>query len=172
MTTKNLVQQNAGKEPNEYVIVRRDEPRVSEPTNEMPGNLRGKVLQDWVGSLPLKVQSVLISAQRGPDSHYCPNIKALTKWIRRTSQQNADPSHSFMADVPLPSLEDLEYELEYCTLHFTFHFLYGLEIIAYKHPQTIAREKAMFYYKGIVEEVLHFNIETEGQMDARLTDKV
>jgi hypothetical protein len=134
--------------------------------------MRSKVLQDWIAELPYKMQSVLVSAQRGPDSHYCPNIKALTKWIRRTCQINADPSHSFMADVPLPSLEEIEYELEYCTLHFTFHFLYGLEIIGYKHPDDEIRRKSMFYYKGVIEEVLHFNVETEEQMDKRLVDKI
>jgi hypothetical protein len=135
-------------------------------------NTKGKVLQDWIASLPWKMQSVLISAQRGPDSHFCPHIKSLTKWIRRTCQQNADPAHTFMADVPLPSLDELEYELEYCTMHFTFHLLYGLQIIAYKHPETTVKKKAMFYYKGIIEEILHFNIESEKQMDARLYDKV
>lgn len=135
-------------------------------------NLKGKVLHDWVGNLAWKMQSVLISAQRGPDSHFCPNIKSLTKWVRRTCQQNADPSHTFMADVALPSLEELEYELEYCTMHFTFHLLYGLEIIAYKHPDPIVRQKAMFYYRGIIEEILHFNIESEQQMDLRLLDKI
>lgn len=135
-------------------------------------NTKGKVLQDWVEALPWKMQSVLISAQRGPDSHYCPNVKALTKWVRRTCQQNADPSHTFMANVALPTLDDLEYELEYCTMHFTFHLLYGLEIMAYKHPERNIRDKAMFYYKGIIEEILHFNIESERQMDGRLFDKV
>lgn len=135
-------------------------------------NTKGKVLHDWVGALSWKMQSVLISAQRGPDSHFCPNVKSLTKWVRRTCQQNADPSHTFMANVKLPSLDDLEYELEYCTMHFTFHLLYGLEILAYKHPESEIRDKAMFYYKGIIEEILHFNIESEEQMDSRLFDKV
>ncbi len=133
---------------------------------------KGKVLQDWIGILSWKMQSVLISAQRGPDSHFCPHVKSLTKWIRRTCQQNADPSHSFMANVPLPTLDELEYELEYCTMHFTFHLLYGLEIIAYKHPDVEINKKAMYYYKGIIEDILHFNIEREEQMNARLFDKV
>jgi len=30
----------------------------------------------------------------------------------------------------------------------------------------------MFYYKGIIEEVLHFNIETEEEMDKKLVDKI
>ncbi len=131
-----------------------------------------KVLKDWVGLLSFKTQSVLVSAQRGPDTHFCTNIKSLTKWVRRTCQENADPSHSFMADVPLPSLDEIEYELEYCTLHFTFHFTYGLEIIAYKHPEAEIRKTAMYFYKGIIEEILHFNIETEEQMDGRLQDKI
>ena len=134
--------------------------------------MKGKVIHDWVGTLPFKVQSVLISAQRGPDTHYCEKVKAITKWIRRTCQQNADPGHSFMAEVKLPTLDDIEYELEYCTLHFVFHFVYGLEIMAYKHPDKSIRDQAMYYYKGISEEILHFNIETEDQLDKRLVDKV
>jgi hypothetical protein len=134
--------------------------------------MKGKVLQDWVGLLPYKVQSVLVSAQRGPDSHFCPNLKSITKWIRRTCQINADPSHTFMADIPLPTIDEIEYELEYTTMHFIFHFVYGLEIIAYKHPDQVVKDIAMKYYKGIIEEIMHFNIETEQQLDKRLVDKI
>lgn len=131
-----------------------------------------KVLLDWVGDLPYKVQSVLVSAQRGPDSHFCPKIKSLTKWVRRVCQVNADPSHSFMEVAPLPTLDDIEYELEYCTMHYVLHFSYGLEIISYKHPDEEVRKQAFYYYKGIVEELFHFNIENEEQFKSRLVDKI
>ena len=70
----------------------------------------------------------------------------------------------------LPSLEELEHELNYCSVHFATHFLYGMEIIAYKHPESCIRDTAFQYYFGITSELWHMHVETVGELDIRLAD--
>jgi hypothetical protein len=129
-----------------------------------------KVLQDWFRTISFKMQSVVISAQRGPDTHHCKNIKSITKWIRRNCQINADTSHSFMEERPLPTFEQVEKEIEFCTVHYVLHLLHGLEIIGYKHPETEVRKKAMYFYTQIAGSILHLTIETEAALNERLAD--
>jgi hypothetical protein len=132
----------------------------------------GKVLLDWMGELPWKQQSVIISSLRGPDNHYCPNIKKITRWLRGITQNNADPSHSYMQREEMPTLDDIEKEFEFCSVHYAFHLLHGLEIIGYKHPDEEVAETARNYYHGLARGGLHLNPETSEQLDDRLKDKV
>ena len=130
----------------------------------------GKVQLEWMAALPWKQQSVILSALRGPDSHYCPHIKALTKWLRGITQNNADPDHKYMKQDPLPSLDDVDQELEYCTTHYALHLMHGLEIIGYKHPNPAIADVARNYYLGWVA-LQHLNPETLGQLEDRLKDQ-
>jgi len=132
---------------------------------------QGKVLQDWMGELSWKQQSVVLSSLRGPDTSYSPNLKRINKWIRRVTQNNADTSSQYMSDEKLPSLEDIEREVEFSSVHYFSHLLQGLEIIGYKHPDTKTARIARDYYEGLVREVLHLNPETKSQLEERLKDK-
>lgn len=53
--------------------------------------------------------------------------------------------------------------------HFLTHFTHGCEIIGYKHPDKFIAEHFLYLYYKVVE-ALHFNPETEEQMDERLKD--
>ena len=129
------------------------------------------VLQSWLGELPWKMQTVLIQGLRAPDTHFCKNVKIVSRWVRSKVLKNAHKDHTFMCRKDeLPAVEDLENELEYCTIHFTTHFLYAMEIIAYKHPDKATRRIALKYYEDFVWGVMHFNIEKEKALDIRLED--
>lgn len=130
------------------------------------------VLLDWTKQLPLKQQSVLLSSLRGPDISYCPNIKKVTKWIRSTLQINADPKKNYMQLEKLPSVKNLEREIEFCSVHYATHLLYALEIIGYKHPDKQISANANCYYAYFVSEIFHLNPETSIQLDKRLEDRV
>ncbi len=133
------------------------------------------VLQEWVGDLPWKMQSVLISGMRGPDTDNLPHIKTVTRWMRSVVQRDADPGHSFMnvATIQLPAPKHMEKEIEFCTIHFVSHFLYALQIIGYKHPDPNVTNAAYELYSGIlVGDVLHFGVEAEHYLDNRLKDNV
>ncbi len=131
---------------------------------------RGNVLQYWIEDLPWKQQSVILSSLRGPDTRYCSNLKKISKWMRRITQNNADISSPYMEDETLPSIEEIEKEAEFCTVHYLSHLLHGLEIIAYKHPNKTISNIAKNYYLGFVDKILHLNPETKDQLEGRLND--
>lgn len=121
----------------------------------------------WVRALPFKMQSVLFSGLRGPDTGHYPNLKAVVRWLRPTTQYNADPTTDYMRDEFMPTWKELQKELEFTSFHYFEHLALALEIVAYKHPQAGPRRFAYNLYKNMVE-LLHCNPETEEQMDARL----
>ena len=132
---------------------------------------KGKVLQDWMCELPWIQQGSILAALRGPDANAL-HVKNLSRWVRRITQQNADPSNDYTGNMNLPEVQNVFGELEYITTcHYTFHLIGALEIIGYKHPSDETRKIARDYYFGIVD-ALHLNPETEEQLDIRLEDKV
>jgi len=126
------------------------------------------VLQPWVQDLPWKIQSVLLAAMRGPDTDNCTRIKGLCRWMRKMSLHDADPYTEYMK-VHLGEFDnELKMEVGFVTLHFFVHFLHGLEIIGYKHPDYSVRMTAYHYYEQLAI-YLHLNVEPESEMDFRLT---
>ena len=132
---------------------------------------KGKVLQDWMGELSWKKQSVILSSLRGPDNIRPPLTKKVNRRLRQITQNNADSSTEYMQHVDLPSVEDLCGELEYTTVHYFCHLMHAMGIIGYGHPDDEIKIKANNYYLGLVR-ALHLNPETEEQLNKRLEDKV
>ncbi len=132
---------------------------------------RGKVLQDWMGELPWKQQSVILSSLRGPDTHRPENVKKVTRWLRVITQNNADSSTDYMKDIGLPEFEPLRTELEFCTVHYFCHLMHTFEIIGYNHPDRSIRETSRDFYYGLVN-ALHLNPEVKDQLEKRLADKI
>lgn len=132
------------------------------------------VLQPWVQELTWKMQSVLIAAMRGPDDVQTTEIKKLSRWLRITCQENADPSHTFMEGGTAPDVQSkaLFDELEYRSWHYMSHLLYALEIIAAHGPNREARIFGGHWYARIVHDVMHLAGELPERMDERLQDKV
>lgn len=129
------------------------------------------VQHKWLSKISWKMQTVVNQGLRAPDTHFCKSLKILCRWMRSVVLQNADKNHTFMCSkLGLPSLEELEHELNYCSVHFATHFLYALEIISYKHPESCIRDIAIQYYGGILSELWHLHIETEQELDIRLSD--
>jgi hypothetical protein len=141
------------------------------------------VLQPWVQELPWKMQSVLIAGSRGPDSSAGGELKKFTRWIRRETQQNADPEHAYMNVVEDPHIDEkvLLQEIEYgVTWHYFGHLLHALEIIAYKGHNGLdqgvkignMRTKFATYWYITLVQFMHLGWEDEKLMDDRLKDMV
>ncbi len=102
----------------------------------------GAVLRPWVIRLPLKQQSALLSALRGPDHAFCHEVKRVVKFIRAASQHDADPSSDYMRVdarfagefVPGIDRKALERELEFCPLHFVAHLIEALVLVWHHAP--------------------------------------
>jgi len=134
-------------------------------------NIKQPVQQWWTTSISWKMQTVIIQGLRAPDTHFCKNIKIISRWLRSVVLNNADKNHAFMCrKKELPKWEDVENELNYCSLHFVTHFLYALEIVGYKHPDKNIRMIGNNYYHNFTKMMCHFNVETEKELDLRLDD--
>lgn len=130
------------------------------------------VLQPWVAEIPWKCQSILLSGLRGPDTDYRPRVKEVSRWIRKVSQNDADPSQSYMAPMALPEPDALEKELEFCTCHFVHHFADALRILSIWHPDNAVRDYAWRLHYYIAEELFHFVPEDDATFVQRHRDRV
>lgn len=135
------------------------------------------VFHDWVGELPWKMQSVLMTATRGPDEHRYANIKIVNRWIRSVVFRDADPRNPFIANNdPLPNdpevMDALEHELEYVSVHYFGHLIHALEIIGYEHPDRLGilstAGQAMVLYAELCERILHLPCESPQGLRKRL----
>jgi hypothetical protein len=126
------------------------------------------VLLPWVTDLPFKMQSVLISGLRGPDTHQVVALKRVVRWIRAATQNNADPTTDYMKDIgPLPEWSEVQKELEFCSVHYYAHLMHTLEIIGYMHHDPIGVQHARRLYFEMAD-ALHLVAETRLQLLQRL----
>jgi hypothetical protein len=146
------------------------------------------VLQDWVMTLTFMQQSVLIAAVRGPDGIRKNHpVKVLMRWYRRCILLSAFSGTVFenayekgggsftgpvdngvcknLADAFKQYLESVD-ELPH---HFQLHFMHAVEILGYKHPNSVHRAYWNNIYNRIVNDA-HLRPETEQAMDRRLGD--
>jgi hypothetical protein len=92
------------------------------------------VLQEWMHDLPLKKQSAVLSALRGPDHAFCKEVKKIVKMLRRATQLDADPTSDYMNLKSEIDWKQLERELEFCPLHFVAHLIEAIVIVRDEMP--------------------------------------
>lgn len=145
------------------------------------------VLPEWMSSLKLQQQSVLILALRGPDGQpkHTP-FKHLLRAYRGTILRAArygrmlhfgEKADSFMsldefADFDIWSgrvMTFLEDAADGSVLHHYTHFMHGAQILGYKHPEEDFRTRWLPTYRAMVDR-LHLKPESEEDMDLRLSD--
>lgn len=131
------------------------------------------IVKAWVSKLPYKQQAVVILALRGCDGVPKDDpAKPLVRYYRNVILNNAASPGTkgyevFMRDNP-PDLKDAFYQRpDHYPVHWLMHFLYGAEIVGYKHPDKTVREYwSSIYLRGVT--AIHLNPETEEQLDSRL----
>lgn len=138
----------------------------------MTEKINHSVLQPWVMNLGWKMQSILLSGFRGPDDAELPATKAVNRWIRRVSQNNADPSKDYMRDDKMPTDLQLCEELEWRSCHYVHHLADALRVIALYHPVDDIFNRATSYHFRIAEEIFHFVPESDAVFTERHQDKV
>lgn len=129
------------------------------------------ISQKWLTRLPLKMQTVVFLGTRGPDTHRCPELKKIVRWVRGNVYKPGDPDNPqfMLAGEPPEIIEkgELARELEFVTQHYYAHLMHTLEIIGYKHPEPEIRRVARTRYEQMVK-LFHLNPETEAELDHRL----
>lgn len=132
------------------------------------------VLQSWLEEIPIRMQSTLLLGLRGADTHSCPNVKIIGRWLRNLSFKPGNPANmeNFMAkleEVP-ETIEEksiLAKELEFCSQHFYSHLMHALEVVAYRHPLDIVNHRAFSLYFGMCN-LLHLPVELKSSFEYRL----
>ncbi len=99
----------------------------------------------------------------------------MTRWIRRTSLNNAAPHKTFMRDEGFPRVKDVAEDtpiaFDMLPVHFLGHLMHALEVIGYRHPHSPTARDAWEAYCDLCE-YLHLNPESEEQMLNRLKDEL
>ena len=131
------------------------------------------VLQDWVGKVGLKMQSILLSGFRGPDV-YTKDIRKCIRWMRSKCQIDADPKkQSYMQTVEMTKglVDRAMDELEYLPVHYVHHFADSFAVVAYFHPDPEVCKWALRIHEEVAVELLHFHPESRGEFVHRHRDK-
>lgn len=152
------------------------------------------VTQKWTHELPMMQQSVLLTAIRGPDGiPKYGSIKMLLRWYRRcvlrssflgvvmtdpikpdggsflgASLENSDSIDPW-TDRMLVHVNQYLRELDGVPHHFQLHFMHAIEIVGYKHPDSVIRHWWHTIYVRLAHD-MHLHPESEAEMDARLGD--
>jgi hypothetical protein len=131
------------------------------------------VLLNWIDLIPWKMQSILLSGLRAPDT-YTIATKKICRWMRSVCQNNADPYKGYMEPQVLNKelIDKCMDELEYLPCHYVHHFADGLRIIALYHPNKLFTKFANETHSEIAIEIFHFKPETDEEFILRHVDKV
>lgn len=149
------------------------------------------VTQEWTHELPMMQQTVLLTVIRGPDGlpkYGC--VKMLLRWYRRCVLLSAmdgvvlsNPSEQGGGSFTGPAISAVDNwelgmnthvdqylcELDGIPHHFQMHFMHGVEILGYKHPDERVRSWWEGLYQRLVND-LHLHPESEAELDERLGD--
>lgn len=140
-------------------------------------------LQDWVHNLPRMQQATLLSALRGPDN--VPKAhpsKGLVRYLRRCVMITAFDGVRIL-DMHAPGggdytgpvtegmcpIKDFMWCIDALPFHFTTHFIFAAEILAYQHDVFEVRKFWIEFYLKVCKK-LHMHPETKEELNARLSD--
>ena len=133
------------------------------------------IYQKWVQDLSDKAQSIIVSANRGPDGETREDVmKILVRGIRKMTQVPAVGKAGqpggykyFELEQLRPALEAGVPDIAKYTFHFLQHLYEALEVVAYEHPMEKVKAEFYFAYRSIVEE-MHLSPESEMQYERRV----
>lgn len=132
------------------------------------------VLQPWVSTVGLKMQSILLSGLRAPDAKTSA-VKKLVRWLRSRCQVDADPAkQSYMQSIVMSEqlVDDAMDELEYLPCHYVHHFADAFAVTAYHHPEDEETFWAKYVHDLVATEIFHFKPETREEFLERHKDKL
>lgn len=132
------------------------------------------VLQEWVSTVGLKIQSILLSGLRAPDCK-TDAVKKCVRWMRAQCQIDADPSkQSYMQSISMDNrlIDEAMDELEYLPCHYVHHFADAMAVLAHHHPDAHVRSYAWRVHGLVAEEIFHFKPETRDEFCVRHADKI
>lgn len=143
------------------------------------------VFPDWILSLGMQQQTVLMLGGRGPDGiakvHPCKDVvRAYRGTVFKAAMYGrslrwGEKADSFMsldliASTDWPRIVKAYFNVvDELPHHYHQHLLHGAQILGYKHPDMNMRHAWSWFYEKSCQDA-HMNVETEPEMDARLSD--
>lgn len=144
-----------------------------------------RMLPEWMDSLNLQQQAVLILALRGPDGFpkYHPSKKILyfyRSFIIAAAHKGRHirigehvgslmTLHGFDGEDWGKALKEFFKVVDELPLHYFTHLMHGAQVLAYKHPEEFVRSCWQEFY-WLCCDYLHTPVETTAEMDKRLND--
>lgn len=143
------------------------------------------VLPEWLSNLKIQQQTVVLLALRGPDGfekHH--GSKRVLYFFRASVLLAADRGRMMREDEHIASFMSMkccndfhwhetltifENTVDALPLHFFTHLMHGAQVLAYKHPEPLIRERWREFYDRCCD-YLHMDPESEMAMDERLND--
>lgn len=130
------------------------------------------VLQPWLETIPIRMQSTLLLGLRGPDAA-APNVKKITRWLRGLVFKPGNPANAreFMGVMPerIAEKDATHKELEFFPMHYYSHLMHALEVVGYCHPNAGVAARASGLFIDMCT-LLHLPPETYDDFYARLRD--
>lgn len=134
------------------------------------------ILQEWVTTLGLRHQGVLLTAVRGCDTAPKDDPSKLFTRCYRAMILNAhcgDPAKAqTFIQLVSPDAEKLRFEafrknLDHYPHHYVMHLIHAVQIVGYHHPENLVGARWTGYYRLLCRG-LHVPMETERQLSERL----
>jgi hypothetical protein len=120
------------------------------------------------------MQSTLVLGLRGPDTHACPNVKKIGRWLRGLTFKPGNPDNvrEFMGHEPERISEKgaCAKELEFCSQHYYSHLMHALEVVGYRYPERDTAEWAFFLYQDMCA-LMHLPEEDAESFERRLATR-
>ena len=131
-----------------------------------------KATQDWLDTLTLKQQTVLISAIRGcdgapRDDPSKPFVRALRARVLNTAVDG--PCNFMGAKITQADIERFLKALDPYPMHWLMHFIHAVETIGYGHPDWAVASWWSKLYRQFCH-ALHVVPEERCMWDQRLAD--
>lgn len=145
-------------------------------SEEKPPVKTRSILQDWVQTLGLRHQGVLLTAVRGCDTAPKDDpskffVRCYRNVILNPHCGDSEKSRSFIERVDEQELglrfRAYRKNLDHYPHHYVMHLLHAIEIVGYKHPDVDVSSIWVSFYKTLCHG-LHVTPETEDELDARL----
>lgn len=134
------------------------------------------ILHDWVTTLTLRYQGVLMAAVRGCDGLPKEDpSKAIMRGIRQTvlvpfDARELEIGKNFMSvseSELLKAFDDVIENHDGYPVHFIMHMIHAAEVIGYEHPDAHTRLIWLRFYQSMAH-AFHFNSETREQLKSRM----
>ena len=131
------------------------------------------VLKPWVERLGLRHQGVLMACVRGCDSVPKEDAtKALARCLRAEILVSFDERPtSFIEKVGKDELHRRMVAVlknhDHYPVHYLLHIMHGGEIVGFKHPDPLTRDRWRWFYMNLAK-CFHLFPETEYDLDERL----